>query len=959
MSNETSMLKLMANPVNLQTRLYEHLESKLLGGTAVLVDPNSVAMSLIEGFSDVTADYAFATENASERRLANRAQTDADLNLHMSDYDYVGSFATPSKGTISISLDKAYILNNGVLVNNRSRMIIIPRDTVIKLGSTYFSLYYPIQIQVDERTQIPLVTYDISDQHPLMALESNRVEFNELQYMGFNLIVMHITVYQFVRSTKEIALSPEMGCNEIIGYNDKFYAVRLFTMHNGEKIELRQSLVQDNYDPTVPTARLQVEADIKKFVINIPQIYFSLGYMGLKLFVELYTTLGNITNNIGALPAEQVAIDFNLTGKAANPYSDPLKFIPTVLINIESPTTTDGSDGYSFEEKRQRVINGSYRTKAQITPLDVENYYKDYDIKVQRFEDNLTNLMYFVYKAFTDGAGNIIPSGNTYLQIKPGVQNKASSIKQNVDGTYTLLPSAWYRFNDNSDSCYPLTDDEVDYLSKLDKVGLADELNTTQYVRTPFHIRLNPHNVYPTATSYNLMQPVIEKMTIDEDNPNAQAQMLSISESITHDREGAGGFSMKFIIKKDLLQNVPDDALVIWISTIASDGARIGARATKFGTVDDFDIYELRLETDYWITSGNDISISNLKDDSTSLTHRIPLSNRFEITYMVDQTHFPDVDTPLHMFNAVPTQQQIGRCVLLKQSMTVNLGHALDNVVYNHVNLTKERREYIRHETDVYNTYPADVLETDAVGVPIFNVVDGKVVFTVKHKQGDTVIGPDGKPEIKHAKGSLYLGTDGKAIIKEERVNEYLINAPIFDAKVFVSEHPLQTTFVSNLIAMFETNFQIIRDAKGYVTERTNVYFKPSKTMGSIKYQTGDGLEITLPLDLTMRFKAHVDRVVTTDAELKKSILSAVVAIINEQLKAEIISQNEMAKAIKGKVAYIESIDTLGIEGDVDLQTLINTDTSAQPSLKKILSISEDNKLILTERLTFDYTSLV
>lgn len=958
MDNEITMLQLMSNPVNLQTRLYQHLESKLLDGNAVLVDPNSVAMTLIEGFADVTADYAFATEKENEKRLANRAQTDADLNLHMSDYDYVGSFATPSKATISISLDKSYILNYGVLVNNRTRMIVIPKDTIIKLGSLRFSLYYPIQIQVDERTGIPLVTYDISEQHPLMALESNRVVFNELQYLGFNLIVMHLTVYQFVRSVKEITLNAIHGCNEVIGYTDKFYAVRLFTDYNGKRIELRQSLVQDNYDPTVPTARLQVETDIKKFLINIPQIYFTLGYMGLTLYMELYTTAGNINNNVGTLPVEQVAIDFNLSGKPSNPYTDPLITLPTVLINITSPTTTDGTDGYSFEEKRQRIINGSYRTKAQITPLDVENYYKDYGIRVQRFEDNLTNLMYFVYKPFTDGAGNIVQSSNTYLRISPSAPKTTSTVKQNVDGTFTILPTAWYKFQESQNSCLPLSDDETNYLAKMEKTELAEEFNKVQYVRTPFHIRLNPHSVYPTAVSYNLMQPVLEQMTIMEDNPHAQAQMLSISESIAHEQNGAGGFSIKFIVKKDLLSNIPEEDITIWASAIAVDGAIIGAQVVKYGTVDDYDIYELKLETDYWLTSTNEINITNLKDSSTDLNHRISLSSKFEITYMVKTEHFPDVDTPLHMFNSVPASRQTGNCVLLKQSVIVNLGHALDNVIYNHVNLTKEKRTYVRHEVDVYNTYSKDIFEMDANGVPLFDIVDGKVVFRVLHKQGDTIIGPDGQPEIKHPKGSLYLDSTGQPIIKEDRVSEYLINAPIFDGKLFISEHPLQVNFAKSLISMFEANFQIIRDAKGYVTERTNVYFKPSRTMGQIKYLADDGLEITLPLDLTMGFKAHVDRVVTTTPDIKKSILASAVSVINEKLKDDIISQTEMSKAIKSRVAYIESIDILGIEGDVSLQTLINTDTSAQPSLRKMLTLSDDKKLILTENLTFDFTSL-
>lgn len=948
---EITALQLMSNPVNLQTRLYEHLESKLLNGTAVLVDPNSVAMQLVEGFCDVTADYAFATELQSERRLANRAMTDADLNLHMSDYDYVGSFATPSKATIALSIDKNYVLTHGVLVNNSYRVLVIPKNTTIKLGNLEFSLYYPIRIQVDERSKVPLVTYDISEQHPLMSMDSNRVEFNELNYLGFTLIVMHITVYQFSLTKSEVVIQKETGCNTVLGYTDKFYAVRLFTDYNGKRIELSQSLVQDNYDPTVPTARLQVEQDINKFIVNIPQIYFTLGYMGLKLYVETYTTKGNIASNVGALPTDQVSFDWNLDGVQADAFSEPLRYIPTVLINIESPTTTDGTDGYTFEEKRQRVITDSFKTKAQITPIDVQNYYASYGIKVQRYQDNLTNLMYFIYKPFIDAENNIMPSTNTYLRIFPTIHENVSTIKKNVDGTMMILPNTWFRFELNQDSCVPLTDDEVNFMSTLSKEELAAEFNENRYVRTPFHIRLLPKLVYPTAIAYNLMQPSIEKMTIEEDNPNALAQMLTISENITHQGNGGGSFLIHLVVKKDYLDDIDEADITVWLSTTSTDGAIIGVAATKVGTVDDYTLYECKLETDYWITEDNEINLTNVKDESTDLNHQVALSTKFDITYLVKQTHFPDVSTPLHMYSTVPTAVKTGYCVLLKQSMIVNFGHALDDVIYNGVNLTKTKKEYLRYEVDVPCRYPTDVYQTDADNVPVFPLVKS-------HVAGDIIMGADGNPELLHKKGEICLDTTGNPIVKDQRVNEYLIQAPVFDGKLYISEHPTQVAFVSGLVAMFEANFQLIRDSKGYITERTNIYFKPSRTTGSAKYYTGDGVEIILPLDLTMRFKVHVDRLVTNDSSIKKAIFDSSTSLINEMLKLSIISQTDIAKAIKAKIAYVDSIDALGIEGSTTLQTLVNEDTSAQPSLKQILVLSEDKQLILQDQLELEYTAI-
>lgn len=951
-----STLQLMTNPINLQCRLLEHMESKLLGGAGVLVDPNSVCMHLIEGFTDISSEFAMATKIASERRLPTRAQTDNDLYLHMSDYDTIGSFATPSKATIVISFDKEEVLKNGVLENNSYRVLTIPKDTIFKLGSIPFSMYYPIRIQIDERTKIPLVTYDISEQHPLMSMQSNRVVFSEMQYMGHNLINLYITIYQFALTTQAAILEKDIGFTEVFSFSDQFYAIRLFTDYQGNRIELGQSMVQDNYDATRPTARIQVEPDINKFSINIPQIYFTLGYMGLKLYIELYTTKGKITANVGSLPAEQVKVNYNLSKKPPNPYTDPLKFSPTVMVNIQSPTTTEGSNGYTFEEKRQRVINGSYRTKAQITPMDLQNYYADYGIKVVRYEDNLTDLIYFVYKPFVDEINTVVPSTNSYLQILPDTPTKVSSIRQNVDSSITILPNTWYNFLTTQDLCIPLTDEEVNYLSTLDSQGLMLEFNSQNYVKTPFHMRLIQSHTYPTITTYNLMQPEITEVTITEDNPASLAQMLAIGESITHDKDGSGGYTLNLIVKKDFLDNVNEVDLVIWLSTTATDGSIIGIQAVRTGTVDAMALYQCHIDTDYWIDEKNQLNLTNVKDSSTELNHKVNLQSKFQIIYMCKQTYFPGVNTQLHMYNGVPDKVANGMCVLLRQSMIVNFGHSLDDVVFNYINPIWERQQYRRHPIDIYNTYSSDIFKTEN-GVPVITWVDGKPELEKIHAKGDIVIGGDGKPEIKHLAGSLWSDTNGQPVILKDRINEYQIMAPVFDGKLFISEHPRQKAFIANLIAQFESYFQIIREARGYVTERTNVYFRPSKTMGHATFSTGNGIEITLPLNLTFKFRLHVEPMVTTDKVTKESVRLASISVIEKVLKQSIISQTGMAKLIKDDVAYTQSVDALGICNITDLQTLELNDNSAQPSLRQSLIISEDNKLIMREEVNLEYVS--
>lgn len=949
---QDQILKFMSDPVNLQNQLVKHLESKLLGGNAVINDPNSVAMHLIEGFSCVVSDFAFAAQRASEKRLPNRAQSMSDLYLHMSDYDYVGCFATPSIVNIVMGLDKSYILNNGVLVNNTYKEIHIPAETEFTLGSIKFSLYYPIKIQVDVRTGIPLVTYDVSKQHPLMILKSNRVDFNEQKYLNYNFLMLYMSIYQFERTTKEVTLDSTIGYSETYQYSDKFYAVRLFTDYNGNRIELGQTFTQENYDPTRPTARVQVMPDTNKLAINIPQVYFTNGFMGHKLYIELYTTKGDISSNVGSLAVSQIKANFKLSKTSPNPYSECLRHAPSLLFKINSSVTTGGKDGYSYEEIRQRVINSSFRTRAQITPLDLQNYYADYGITIERYEDNLTNLLYFAHKSFVDSEGVTVKSASTYLSISPEIYKNVSTIKQNPDNSLTILPTTWFKYQSSGDMAEPVVDDDVEYLRNLSQERLCEEFNKGSYVRTPFHIRLSKTHAYPIALSYNLMSPRIEKVVMTEDNPESLAQMLIIGEDITHLEEGQRGYRLTFIVKKDMLDEVPEEAQHVWLHTVSAEGLFVGCEAVYTGTVDGNAVYRVDLATSYWIDDNGNLELTSLTDGNTTLNHKVSLETEWQVAFMCDEKYFPGVNTPNSMKMGIPSNLFGDQIVLLCQSMTIHLGHCLDDVIYNFINLTWSKEEYRRHQVDVPATWPNNTYVTDENGLPVLNE-EGEL--QIEHNQGDPILDGQDNPIYLHRKGDLWLDTNGEPVSIQNRNNLYQIQAPVFDGRLYISEGPVQKAFVASLVNDFESYFDIIQGARGYVTERTSVYFKPARTMGIGTFQVGNGLTTNMELDMSLEFKIYVDPVVNTDASIMAAVTATIIDIVEPMLQNEVISQSAMADAIKEKISYVHSVDCLGINGRTSLQTLTLVSTGVKPSLKRKLAISEDNQIVMVEDIILTY----
>jgi len=954
-------LDLMQDPLNLQKYVLDSIIDKIELNTGLtdltLVDPNSVFLHLVEAYTNTTAQLARNIQDEFDRRNPLRAQTDADLYLHMSDFDYIGSYATPSKITVNLTIDKNYVLQKGVSINENYKVLIIPKDTVISIGTLQFSLYYPIRIQVDIRTNIPLITYDIEEQNPLFPLKSNRIVFSEQKYLTYDLLTMNITVYQFTKVIVTDTIQTEIGYAKHFDYTNKFYAIRLFSIKDGVYTELKQSLIQDNYDPYVPTARVEVDTNKSRVIVNIPMIYFTNELMGNKLEAHLYTTQGNININVGSAPADQCKINFNINEKTATDFNRPLMMIPMVSMTVASTNTEGGTDGYTFEEKRIRVVNDSFNANLLVTPQDLENHFGTYGIKVLKYYDNLTNLIYFAYHPLKDNTGTIVPTANTYLEVRPNDYTEVSTIKRNVDTSITILPKTMWYYETGSNLCKPVKDIELEVLAEKTKEEIIDIFNASTYVRTPFHIRLNTSPTYPKATSYNLMNPYIEEVTITGENVEVSSQMLMIGENITHENEGAEGYKITIVVKKDIMDDVPEEDILIWVYCYDTDNTLVGTDVKYVKDVDGHSVYEFKLDTDYYIDDKSNINITSLTDNATSWDHKLSLETKFDIVFMAKSSHFPGVYTLPSLFEGVPTDKQQDMTVLLRQSFVVNLGHALDDVYYNNINITKSAIAYKQYEVDVPLRYDTDIYALDSEGDISVDTSTGEVTIRKLHSQGDIITDAEGKTLYQYRKGDYILDSGGNKIVTDDRVQLFQIMAPIIDAKMYISENVTQKEFVTSVTKDFENYFKIIKESSGSLSERTKIYFRPSTTMGVTTYSVGDSVTIRAPLDLSFKFRLMVSDSVITDSKVKSAIEESVISIVEEYLTKDIISQTEITETIRDDISYVVSVDTLGINGSSDIQTLIPIDNAVRPTIKQELYLTADEDINIRKKVDIEYVS--
>lgn len=952
-------LELLSNPANLASIVLEDVE-KRYNGEFTLVDPNNPVMHVIEMASTLTSAMAAITENKISTSLALRAQTSEDLYQHMSDYDYVNLFSSPASIEFMMTFDKKYLMNNGEDYDNTTKCIIIPRDTVIKAGNITFGLFYPIEILINKYTGSTIVKYETSVINPLYQLKYNVIPFSEYNYLGMNFIQIKFKIYQFVKTKIQETLTSQHGFASKYSYTDKFFALRLFTEKNGSLIELGQTLAKNAYDPFSLTARLAVEPEVNKFSVNIPQIYFTKDMLGTNLYLEVYTTKGDVNYDVSSLSKDQYKVNFNIT-KATSKYSQVLAKTTFFV----SPVTTQlvgGGNGYSFEDLRQKVIDNAFHTTVLVTPADIESYYKDQGFRIVKYRDNLTNLIYFSYKVLADKENAIIPVTNLPIYVTEKTPDTVATIVHNLDDSITLLPNTIYKYDQKQELAIPLTDVERNTLAYMSKENKVEEFNNNIYLKTPFHIRLSPDGRYSKASSYNLMDPTIDNFIFERDNDKIMTQMVSMSGVITHEGDGVNGYKVQFIVNKDSqILEYPEEDLVLWVYTKTADNIYVGAQATYIGPYNNQYLYEFKIDTDYYISDNGKLNVTSLSDYETAWTHLIDLENEYHLTFMIKKDYFPDVPVDTSFYEGVPATFLNTHLVMIKQKCTINLGYSLDDVIYNSINLTWSQKLYKRYEQDEYATYPTDIYERNENGAIKCSVVveNGKPVVKLNllHEKGDVIYDEYGNPEIRHAKGDLILDAQGAPILENggERILEYLIQAMLIDYKLYLSEYPIHQEYCKSITKTLESYFVTIRDSSDRLLERDSIYFRPTRTLGSAEFSIGDGVTRTLPLDMTFSFRLHCETAVKNNLDIQNIIKENVLTLIEPLIAARTISLTNIADIITNSITYVTATDVLGINGDIDLQTIAIADDSVQPSIAQELYLTKDDKISIRKSIYIDF----
>lgn len=944
------------NPLSIQKVVLDEYVSRLENDDIAVVDANNTFAFLLESFSQIVAEATNAEDTKIRSVYPKRSSTTEELLNHVSDYEYVGFFSYPAPLKIRIMLHRDYLVRNAIEVADTNyKLVVIPADTIFTIGRYKFGMYYPIAIKINTLINTVSASYDTTDDNPLKSLATNTIEVSSDNYQGINLISFEFDVYQFNKTVYTESINAKIGFIKKYIYDNKFYAIRIFDISSGTKIELNYSLSDAVYDTSRPTIILKVLPEENAIIINLPQIYLTNGLVGNKIQVEIYDTLGNIDVSIANIDLRDITASFAMNSPNTDlTYTNILRKIPTIIIEPTSARITGGSNNLTFQEMKDYVIYHNNALSVPITRLDLERFFEKNGFIYMMKLDNLTDRRYYAYRKIYNNDEELgVTSGNLTILASESIQN--DNIIYQTNNTIVILPTVIFKYVENVKKFEILTNDEIVLINDASGSELANILNTNTYFSNPHHIVISTEDRYPTCSLYDLFTTSTSNVSFIEENAYLSSQLSLISVTITHMKNGSGGYTIRAGIQRsEDLQETDSSLLKCFLTVTSKEGYRIGLSGTYIATYNGIDVFDFVLETDYKIKDDY-IVFTNMKtvDDSTTDEYSITLDGTMFISTYVKKTLYPSINQNDTIINYLTDNDGTWLAVSL-QSFQYSLGSNLDDVLDDNLLTNWTSLEYETYDVDVPLLYAHDVYETNADGTLKYTIVDGAVILNKLHTIGDVVYS-DGEIVYQHRKGDVIHDAGGNVIQKTSRIKDFTITMNAYEYSHVVSIDKFYKVLSENLMSYYDT----IREMSESVLENTNIYFAPLITTNDGYFRINNNTTISTSLELSFEFNCYVQQSTIDDESTLDNIENKIIDIVISHLSDDIISMTTIAADIQTTLSsYVVSIDSLSLNGLENIQTIMNINVDKSPKIGRKLVVGTDGRLTYEPLITINFKAL-
>lgn len=1030
MSNiNEELISLHGSPAAIQSRILSGMENRY-GDGAIVCSPCNVASHLIEAIavtgSDLVQEFGRNMMSVFPKRISNAE----DLYNHMSDYDHAGINGAPASTEVEITMLLDTVLETSKIYStpydpdddeeettNFSWKTTIPKYSKFEIGGVTFSTYYPIDIHVKADSinigtySYISVQYDTSEINPLSPYITSILDHTVFSENDIDILSIKLPVYQTTRESTSFEVFGESAFRKELPYNKFAYGTRVFTNrkydkpHNaGEEAfitlddgtvwtELHQVLESNIYDVVsgIPTVVVQNNMLEKSMGVTIPQIFLTEGRIGTKIMVDVYSTNGAITMDIGDDIDKPIVATFAVNG---NVNQD--KFYQAVYregsLNAYplKSRIVGGTDGLDFETVRNRVIYDTPGNHVKVSLQEISQLYKEHGFTISMFKDGITNRIYYASRDLKDLGGHIIPSGELmtvldvlYINRQAAADDKIHGVSIFNDGSMTITPQALFEYDKLSSRCIPLTASQ--YKARLitaDVANRIDYYNSTNFTMTPFHTTLHTTLGTAIANTYNLYSPDIYDIRFMSNNKRAMQIYLTSAIMIHSDPVAAddmGTYELRMYVQA--VDEISMDDIVASLSLPKAAGA---SSISVIEYDEEGGYFKTRLATQYKFNEYGQIGLFFDGAKTSSSYYDLETKNA-QITFTWDSN---------------------GSTATSEYTATLKFGEVI-NDIHNVVNMTATDKDFAAHETGVVATrivteyerdpgtgeyvinglgklsalygqaskiekgdpvqrtsitqsnfddfYDAEVTTPGSSGTfnisgdgcgslvefdTTYPIVDGQTVqqYELLHKRGDIMLDEHG--EVSEATRSYRYNVNIIHLSAKERFLNF--SDEVDDVKSYTED-------ARNTVLGYCSD---VNGSKHQLLQNTNIYFSPKRSIGQVMCKSNKPYHTMHDLELDISLRLHVTRHVAGNEDEQLRIKNIIIDIFDKHGSDDVFSLSKIVNIIVNTlIGAVMSIDVLSVNGITDIQTITPVDSDIVLGLKHRLTIDKTNQNdIVSER---------
>lgn len=925
---------LMYSPISVRNETFRVLEDALEERLDV-VSADNPWVFLMESSAANTAGALQATQSLTRLQYRGRAQTQEELFYHMSDRDHLDRFSKPVSGFVNIMFNRRQILDNAVidpLTGNKK--LVIPKDTRWDVSGYSFYQHYPLVIEVTPGEDF--ITYlDTDIVTPVKTIDNNVIQNTSTMYNNIRALLLRIPVDELMVTSHTSPITKSTGFNITVPFERKFYYLRAFYTQDGTNwTEMLTTYTREAYDSTKPTIVLEV--DDTSVRCRIPDIYLENNMVGINARVEIYTTNGEVEDDLGSYDISQWGASWYNYSGIDKDLSAPLTNIETMAIWSES-VLSGGHNGIGFDQLRDNVFYGIDDERSASTFRELKNKLnkRGYNVNVQK--DNVFDRVYT--------ANSQLPTPNEEaLSSSPGV----TSFNVFVDHERLDVPNAMIInsnrvtvkagtfFEERAGGIHIAPDslrDSIDAMGIYDRV---EYLNRNPVFYTPFYYVLDASQTLFDANAYHLDAPKVKGRIMQRWNETLGIKCQTNTANVVQ-TDGV----WKVTVRTEHTKNLVDCVLAI-VYTDKEGGKHylLSDQVIESATNSTF---EFNLESTFDVTKNDALVVNNMLN-TLHVTEpvEVNLNAEFEFVYIAK-----GVVTPSTFDNIVPSGAvaEAHSAVSLEKA-TIVLGEKMDGL-YTHSRGVMAPPTYETYANDVLRVHDKTEYVKDANGI-VFEIDedDGLPKATVKYAKGDTVL-EDGVPVVLHAKGDIVYENGYPKVTSPSYIAREL-RFFLVEAKYYYANTDEFNSYRSSMPDVINARLGDIVSYRPELRERTDLFYEPTSTVvtslvriNSLR-QTRMNTAIKFRVEVTLRTEDY------DDGELRTIITNAVKRVLSNAMEKSTYSYSNLIEELNsvGGDAVVNINFNSTMPGDtvtiMDSSTSFSVRSRVVPITSGLLTIEDD-----------------